>query len=145
MAQAQAPASHQPAPTRPSDGWAGWVTFAAVILGLLGTLNLIQGLIALFDDGYFVVAREEDLLLVDFTAWGVILLCWGALLVCAGFALASGRSWARWFALVAVFVNVIAQIGFLSAYPVWSALMILFDVLVIFALTARWSEARAAM
>jgi hypothetical protein len=145
MAETQAPSSYQPAPTRPSDGWAGWVTFAAVLLALLGTLNVIQGFLALFDDGYFVLAREDDLLLVDFTAWGVILLCWGLLLVCAALALASGRGWARWFALVAVFVNVIAQIGFLSAYPVWSALMILFDVLVIFALTARWDEARAAM
>ena len=141
----QAPSSYQQAPTRPSDGWAGWITFAAVLLGLLGNLNAIQGFIALFDDGYFLVAREEDLLLVEFTVWGVVMLCWGAILVCAALALASGRSWARWFALVAVFVNVIAQIGFLSAYPVWSALMILFDVLVIFALTARWSEARAAM
>jgi hypothetical protein len=145
MAQMQAPSSYQQAPTRPSDGWAGWITFAAVLLGLLGTLNAIQGFIALFDDGYFLVAREEDLLLVEFTVWGVVMLCWGAILVCAALALASGRSWARWFALVAVFVNVIAQIGFLSAYPVWSALMILFDVLVIFALTARWNEARAAM
>ena len=145
MAQIQTPSSSEPAPARPSDAWAGWITFAAVLLALLGTLNVIQGFIALFDDGYFVVAREDDLLLVDFTAWGVILICWGAILVCAGLALASGRSWARWFALVAVFANVIAQIGFLSAYPVWSALMILFDVLVIFALTARWSEARAAM
>jgi hypothetical protein len=144
MAQ-QTPSAYEPAPTRPSDAWAGWITFAAVLLALLGTLNVIQGFIALFDDGYFVVAREDDLLLVDFTAWGVILICWGAILVCAGLALASARSWARWFALVAVFVNVLAQIGFLSAYPVWSALMILFDVLVIFALTARWSEARAAM
>jgi hypothetical protein len=52
---------------------------------------------------------------------------------------------AGWFAIFVVFVNVIAQIGFLSAYPVWSAIMILLDVLVIFALTARWDEARAAM
>jgi hypothetical protein len=38
-----------------------------------------------------------------------------------------------------------AQIGFLSAYLIRSATMILLDVLVLFALTARWSEARAAM
>jgi hypothetical protein len=145
MTGMQTEAPYQQTSTQPSDGWAGWVTFAAVMLTLLGSLNLIQGFIALFDDGYFVIAREEDLLLVDFTAWGVILLCWGLILVCAGLALASGRAWARWFALVAAFVNVIAQIGFLSAYPVWSALLILFDVLVIFALTARWQAARAAM
>jgi hypothetical protein len=143
MAQMQTPSSYES--TRPSDAWAGWVTFAAVILGLLGTLNVIQGFVALFDDGYFAVRREEDLLLVDFTAWGVILLCWGALLVCAGLALAAGRAWARWFGVVVAFVNVIAQIGFLSAYPIWTAIMIALDVVVIFALTARWDEARAAM
>jgi hypothetical protein len=131
--------------TRPSDAWAGWITFAAVILTLIGTLNMIQGFIALFDEGYFVVPTGDELLLVDFTAWGVIMLAWGLLLVAAGLAVAAGRGWARWFAIVAVFVNVIAQIGFLSAYPIWSALMILLDVLIIFALTARWSEARAAM
>jgi hypothetical protein len=130
---------------RPSEGWAGWITFAAVILTLIGTLNMIQGFIALFDDGYFVVPGDDALLLVDFTAWGVIMLCWGLLLVAAGLAVAAGRGWARWFAVLVAFVNVIAQIGFLSAYPVWSAIMILLDVLVIFALTARWSEARAAM
>jgi hypothetical protein len=131
--------------TSPSSAWAGWITFAAVTLTLIGTLNLIQGFIALFDDGFFVVAREEDLLLVNFTAWGAIMLGWGLLLIAAGLAVVAGRDWARWFAIFAVFVNVIAQIGFLSAYPIWSAIMILLDVLVLFALTARWSEAQATM
>jgi hypothetical protein len=137
--------SQYPSPTRPSGAWAGWITFAAVILTLLGALNLIQGFVALFDDGFFVVPREEDLLLVDFTAWGVIMLVWGALLIAAGLSLSAGKGWARWFAVLIACLNVIAQIGFLSAYPVWSAIMILLDVLVIFALTARWDEAQAAM
>jgi hypothetical protein len=141
MAQTQ---QYQPTAS-PSTAWAGWIGFAGMVLALLGTLNIIQGLIALFDEGYFVLRGSEQLLLVDFTAWGVILLCWGLLLVVAAVALAGGRGWARWFAIVAVFVNVIAQIGFLPAYPVWSAIMILLDVVVLFALTARWSEARAAM
>lgn len=138
--------THQYEPsTPPSDAWAGWITFAAVILTLIGTLNVIQGFIALFDDGFFIVPREDDLLLVDFTAWGVIMLGWGLLLIAAGLAVAAGRGWARWFAVAVVFVNVIAQIGFLSAYPIWSAIMILLDILVLFALTARWQEAQAAM
>jgi hypothetical protein len=136
---------HVPPAAPPSDAWAGWVTFAAVMLTLIGTLTLIQGFLALFDDGYFVVRREEDLLLVEFTAWGVIMLVWGALLLGAGLSLAAGKGWARWFAVFAAFVSVIAQIGFLPAYPVWSAIMILLAVLVIFALTARWDEAQAAM
>ena len=129
----------------PSDGWAGWIAFAAVILVLIGTLAACQGLLALFDDGYFIARDEDELFLVDYSAWGVIMLAWGVLLGAAGFAVNAGKSWARWFAVVVVCVNVVAQIGFLPAYPIWSAIMILLDVLVIFALTARWDEARAAM
>jgi hypothetical protein len=135
---------YEPSPT-PSGAWAGWIIFASVILLLLGTLCAIQGFLALFDEGFFIIPREDDLLLVDFTAWGVIMLLWGALLVTAGFGISTGKGWARWFAVVVVSVNVVAQIGFLPAYPIWSAIMIVLDVLIIFALTARWGEAQAAM
>jgi Predicted membrane protein (DUF2127) len=130
---------------RPSGAWAGWVTFAAVMLLLLGALHAFQGFVAMFDDGFFVVERTDDLLLVDMTAWGVVMLVWGLLQIGAGLGLAQGRAWARWFAVVVVFVDVILQIGFLPAYPIWSAILILLDVIVIFALTVRWEEARAAM
>jgi hypothetical protein len=142
MAQAR---QHREARTSPSGAWAGWVMFATVILLLVGTLCAIQGFLALFDDGYYVTRTDEELLLVEYTAWGIIMLAWGALLIVAGLALVNGKGWARWFAIAVASVNVIAQIGFLSAYPIWSAIMILLDVLVIFALTARWDEARAAM
>ena len=130
---------------RPSAAWAGWVTFAAIVLVLLGSLHGLQGLIALFDDGYFVARGADQLLLVEYSAWGVVLLCWGALQVACGLGLIVGSGWARWAAVVVVFVDVILQLGFLPAYPIWGAILILLDVLVIFALTARWAEARAAM
>jgi hypothetical protein len=129
----------------PSGAWAGWIAFAAVMLVLIGTLAACQGLLALFDDGFFIARDEDELFLVDYTAWGVVMLAWGVLLATAGFAVNAGKAWARWFAVVVACVNVIAQIGFLPAYPIWSAIMIALDVLVIYALTARWDEARAAM
>jgi hypothetical protein len=139
---------HEPAPashTRPSVAWAGWVGFAAVILAMIGTLDVLQGIIALFDEGYFVVAGTEQLFLLSFTAWGVVMILWGLFVLSAAYGLANGRGWARWLALVAVFSNVVLQIGFLSAFPIGSAIMIALDVIVIYALTARWDEARAAM
>jgi len=39
-------------------------------------------------------------------------------------------------------VNIIAQIGFLPAYPILAAIMVGLDVVIILALTARWGEAR---
>jgi hypothetical protein len=135
--------SPPPHATRPpSEAWAGWVTFAAIMLVVLGTLNAVQGLIALFDDGYFVIRRESDLLLVDFTAWGIVMLIWGGLLILAGLGLISGRGWARWFAVLVACLNIIVQIGFLPAYPILAAIIVGLDVVIIFALTARWGEAR---
>jgi hypothetical protein len=131
--------------TRPSAGWAGWVVFAATMLVLIGSLHIIQGLVALFDEGYMITATKEDLLLVDIDVWGVVMLIWGGLLAGAGIMLAYGSGVARWFAILAAFVSVLLQIGFLSAYPIWGAIVIALDVFVIFALTARWAEARAAM
>jgi len=130
--------------TTPARGLAGMVAFAGVMLALIGFFDILQGLTALFNDEYFVV-RKGDLLLFDFTTWGVITLIWGALLVGAGFGLLSGRGGARIFSIVVVFINMILQIAFLAAYPIWSAILIALDVFVLYALTARWDEARAGL
>jgi len=73
------------------------------------------------------------------------MLLWGVLLVLAGLGLVSGQGWARWFAIVVVSVNFIAQLGFLgnSQNPVWSLTVIALNIIVLYALTARWSESTA--
>ena len=131
--------------TPSSQGWAGWVVFAATMLVLIGCLHLIQGLVALFDEGVMVTSRKDDLVVMDIDAWGVVMLIWGLLLAGTGVALAYGSGWARVFSIFLAFVGVILQIGFLSAYPIWSTIVIALDIFVIYALTARWAEARAAM
>ena len=130
--------------TMPSRGWAGWVAFAGTMLALIGFFDILPGLTALFNDKYFTV-REGDLLILDFTTWGVLTLIWGALLVIAGLGLLGGRGGARVFAIVVVFVNTLAQIAFLAAYPIWSTIIIAMDVFVLYALTARWDEAKLAL
>ena len=130
--------------TTPSRGWAGWVAFAGTMLALIGFFDILQGLTALFNDEYFAV-RGGELLVLDFTAWGWITLIWGAVLIAAGLSLLAGRGWARWFAILAVFVNTIAQIAFLAAYPIWSTIIIALNVFVLYALTARWDEVKLAL
>ena len=120
------------------------VAFAGVMLALVGFFDILQGLTALFNDEYFV-ARKGDLLVLDFTAWGWITLLWGIVLISAGLGLLASKTWARWFAILAVFVNTIAQIAFLAAYPIWSTIIIALDVFVLYALTARWDEVKLAL
>ena len=120
------------------------VAFAGIMLALIGFMDILQGLTALFNDEYFAV-RGGDLLVLDFTAWGWITLIWGVALIAAGLGLLSGRGGARIFALVVVFINMLVQIGFLAAYPIWSTIIIALDVFVLYALTARWDEVKMAL
>jgi hypothetical protein len=82
---------------------------------------------------------------VNIDVWGGVMLVWGLLLAGTGVALAYGSGFARAFSIFLAFVSVILQIGFLSAYPIWSAILIAMNIFVIYALTARWAEARTAM
>jgi hypothetical protein len=124
-----------------SKSMAGWIGFAGILMLIVGSIDFMQGLIALFDDEYFVVT-EAGFLVLDLTGWGWAMLIWGALLVLAGLGLLSAQSWARWFAIVVVSLNFVAQLGFLgnSQYPLWSLTVIALNIIVLYALTARWSE-----
>ena len=129
-----------------SKSMAGWIGFAGILLLVVGSIDFFQGLVALFEDEYFVVT-SAGFLVFDLTAWGWIMLIWGVLLVFAGLGLLAGQSWARWFSIVVVSLNVLAQLGFLgnSQYPLWALTALALNVVVLYALTARWSESAAEL
>ena len=127
-----------------SKGMAGWIGFAGILMLIVGSIDFIQGLIALFDDEYYVVT-SSGFLVVDLTGWGWIMLIWGVLLVLGGLGLIAGQGWARWFTIVVVSLNFFAQLGFLgnSQYPLWTLTALALNVVVLYALTARWNESQA--
>ena len=129
-----------------SKSMAGWIAFAGMLLLIVGSIDFFQGLIALFKDEYFVVTAS-GFLAFDLTAWGWIMLIWGVLLVLAGVGLLGGQGWARWFAILVVSLNFIAQLGFLgnSQTPLWSLTVISLNIIVLYALTARWGESRTEL
>jgi hypothetical protein len=126
-----------------SKSMAGWIGFAGIVMLILGSIDFIEGLIALFDDKYYVVT-SSGFLVVDLTTWGWIMLLWGVLLVLAGLGLLGAQGWARWFAIIVVSLNIIGQLGFLgnSQYPLWTLTAMALNIVVLYALTARWSESR---
>ena len=126
-----------------SRSMAGWIGFAGVVMMILGGINFFQGLIAIFEDEYYVVT-QSGYLVFDLTAWGWIMLIWGIILALVGVALISGQSWARWTTIVVVSLNVFAQLGFLgnSNYPLWALTALALNLIVLYALTARWHESQ---
>ena len=128
--------------TRDLDtAWTGWIGFAAIMLALIGSITFFEGLVAIFRDEYYVVTGKQ-VLVFDVTTWGWIMLFWGVLLFLAGLGLAARSGWARWFAIIAVTLNLVGQLGFLghSGYPLWTLVIITLEIVVLFALTARWGQ-----
>ena len=129
-----------------SKSMAGWIGFAGIVMLIIGGIDFIQGLIALFDDNYYVVTAS-GFLVVDLTGWGWIMVIWGVVLVLAGLGLLGGQGWARWFTIIVVGLNFFAQLGFLgnSQYPLWALTALALNVVVLYALTARWDESQMAI
>ena len=63
-----------------SKSMAGWIAFAGTVMVIIGGIDVFQGLIALFEDEYYV-PTASGFLVFDLTGWGWTLLIWGALLV----------------------------------------------------------------
>ena len=125
-----------PRPTRQDpSAWAiTGVLFAASMLMLIGCFQLIAGLVAIFDDEFYVVARNYTFNL-DTSAWGWLHLLLGLLFLVTAFGLFTLRSWAMYTAIGLAILSAIANFLFIPYYPLWSILVIALDVWVIWALT----------
>jgi hypothetical protein len=123
--------------------WVGWIAFAGYMMVMLGAFHIIQGLVALFRDEYFLVGSNGLTVQVDFTTWGWVHLVGGVVLIVAGVGLFTGQLWARSITVALALMSAVVNIGFLSAYPIWSAIMIGVDILVIWAVTVHGSELRS--
>jgi len=132
------------APPEPT-GWAGWVIFGAMMMIMLGAFQAIAGLVALFDDGYYLVGQNGLVVNVDYTAWGWAHLIIGVVALAAGFGLFTGAMWARVLGITVAVVSAIVNFAFIPAYPFWSLTMITLDVLIIYAIAAHGRELQNQM
>ena len=130
---------------RMSERWSGWISFAGLMIVIIGGLDFFEGLIAVIRDQYYAVTPNQ-IIVVDLTTWGWVMMIWGVILLLAGFGLLSGATWARWFAIVVLSLNFIAQLGFVgsSQYPLWALTVLTLTIVVLYALIVRWNDAKQA-
>ena len=128
----------------PASGWVGWIIFAAVFMIVIGAMNAIQGLAALFrDEDYFVSLYNGNAVTFNITAWGWIHLIFGILLVLVGIALMQGSTFARVLGIALVSLNLIAQFSWTTLYPFWSLIAIAIDIVIIYALVVHGGELKS--
>jgi hypothetical protein len=121
-------------------GWLGWIFFAGVLLIMVGVLQVIEGLVALFDDGYYVVGADQLAAPVDYTVWGWVHLLVGVVAALIGVGLLTGNTVARGAAVGLASFSALASLAFVAAAPAWSVIIIAVDVLVIFAIVVHGGE-----
>ena len=136
----------QPAPTTPAttypkaSSWVGWIAFAGVMMALVGSFHIVQGLVALFDDDIFVVAESGLLVSVSYTTWGWVHVIGGVVLVIAGLCVFGGQVWARAVGVVLALASAVTSLGFMGAYPLWAVVVIGLDIVIVLALTVHGSD-----
>src|SRR3954470_3371821 len=122
------------------SGWARWVVFGGVMLIMLGAFQIIEGLVALFDDGFYAVNSSGLIVQVDYNTWGWVHMVIGVVGVLAGLGLLVGNMAARVVGVGVAFLSALVNLAFISAYPIWSVIVIVLDVIVIYAIIVHGRE-----
>jgi hypothetical protein len=126
-------------PTRRSEqqvsGWAiGAIAFAATMMVLIGVFQSLAGLVAIFNDDFYVVAQNYTFDL-DVSAWGWIHLLVGLAVLATGMGLFARKAWAGVAGIMLAMLSALTNFFFIPYYPIWSLLVIGLAVWVIWALT----------
>lgn len=110
--------------------------FAAFMMIMMGFWWVISGLVAIFNDEFYVVTADY-IFKFDVTTWGWIHLIVGVVVLLAGFALFSGQVWARTVGVILAILAGLVAFAWLPWYPIWAILFIALSVAVVWALTAH--------
>lgn len=98
---------------------AGRVIFAAIMLLIVGTINVIYGIGALDDANYFI--NDTRFILTNLSTLGWVLIILGLIQLTGGFSLFAGNTWGR---IVAIAAGSLGALGALFSIgggnPWWS-------------------------
>jgi hypothetical protein len=98
---------------------AGSAVFAAILLVVVGTLNIIYGFGALDDANVFV--NDTRLVFDNLNTLGWVLIILGVIQLTAGFSLFGGGTYGRVIGIAAATIGAIeALLSVGGAYPFWS-------------------------
>jgi|SRR5215213_3887722 len=125
--------------SRPAEqsisGWAaGGITFAVTMAALVGTFQIVQGLVALLNDEFYVVTRNYTFDL-DISGWGWIHLIIGVVMLGVAFGLHARALWAVIGAIAVAMLSALANFFFIPYYPIWALLLIGLNLWIIWSVT----------
>lgn len=122
----------------------GRVVFAAFMLLILGTLNIIYGFGALDDANYFV--NDTRFILSNLNTLGWVLIILGLIQLTGGFSLMSGSTYGRVIGIVGGSLGAIgALLSVGGAFPWWSLAMFALCIYVVHGIIVYGEDEKAAV
>jgi hypothetical protein len=122
---------------------AGRAVFAAILLMIVGTINVIYGIGALDDARIFV--NDTRFILDDLNTLGWVLIILGIFQLTGGFSLLSGNTYGRVIGIVAGTVGAIgALLSIGGDNPWWSLAVFALCVYVVYGILVFGEEERTA-
>ena len=126
----------------------GWLTFSAVVLIIAGIMRVIDAIWAFGYHGSVPDGLQGALLGHSLATYGWVWLITGIILIAAG-ALVLGPSdrpsaeVSRWIGIIAAGLGAISAIFVMPYYPVWALIYIIIAIMVIYGLSAHYSDQTA--
>ena len=118
---------------------AGVTGFAGVMLMTVAIFQILEGIAAIANDKLYIRGLNYAYQF-DVTTWGWIHLVIGLLAIACGVGVILGKTWAYVAALVIAFLSALGNFAFIPQAPLWSIIIIAFDVLVMWALVVELNE-----
>jgi len=120
-----------------SDG-AGWKIFAGLMILVVGTINVFDGIVGLTQQSYIKQFTNGQLPITNnIKTWSWVVLILGVVMILAGLLIFSGNMFGRVVGVLVASLNLLVQLAYLNHNPFWSFTMILIDLLVIYGLVAH--------
>lgn len=111
----------------------GWLTYAGVMLIVVGFLDVIDGLWALDRSD----TRVDTLLYADkLGGWGWFYLILGIVLVVAGIGVFYAAQWARWTGIILASISIVANMLWIFYQPGVVLIHVILASLVVYGLVA---------
>jgi hypothetical protein len=122
---------------------AGRVVFAALLLLMIGALNIIYGIGAVSDAHFFV--NDTRYILTNLHTMGWVIIILGVIQLTAGFSLMAGNAYGRVIAIVAGSLGAIgALLSIGDGHPFWELAIFALCVWVVHGVVVYGEDERAA-
>jgi len=122
---------------------AGRVVFAAVLLLLIGTLNIIYGIGAISDANFYV--NDTRYILTNLHTMGWVLVILGVIQLTGGFSLMVGHTYGRVIGIIAGSLGAIgALLSIGDHHPFWELAIFALCVWVVHGIVVYGEDERAA-